>query len=64
MKTRADHSTYNPRARRAEGKSQHGRIVSELGLAIVSGELRPGDRLPAEQQLLDRYDISRPVLRE
>ena len=54
MKTRADHSTYSPRARRAEGKSQHGRIVSELGLAIVSGELGPGDRLPPEQQLLDR----------
>ena len=64
MKTRADHSTYSPRSRRAEGKSQHGRIVSELGLAIVSGELGPGDRLPPEQQLLDRYEISRPVLRE
>lgn len=64
MKTHADQSTYNPRARRAEGKSQHGRIVGELGLAIVSGELKPGDRLPPEQQLLDRYEISRPVLRE
>ena len=61
MKTRADHSTYSARA---EGKSQHGRIVSELGLAIVGGELQPGDKLPPEAQLLERYEISRPVLRE
>ncbi|MDG0861997.1 FadR family transcriptional regulator [Pelomonas aquatica] len=61
MKTRADHSTYSAQP---EGKSQHGRIVSELGLAIVRGELQPGDKLPAEAQLLERYEISRPVLRE
>ena len=34
MRTRADHSTYSAQT---EGKSQHGRIVSELGLAIVGG---------------------------
>lgn len=45
-------------------KSQHGRIVAELGLAIVAGELAPGDRLPAEGVLLERYAVSRPVLRE
>ena len=61
MRTRADHSTY---AAPPEGKSQHGRIVRELGLAIVRGELQPGDKLPAEAQLLERYEISRPVLRE
>jgi len=62
MRTRADHSTYSaePEGR----KSQHGRIVSELGLAIVGGELQPGDKLPPEAQLLERYEISRPVLRE
>lgn len=62
MKSRADHSTY--RRSGPEGKSMHGRIVSELGLAIVGGELQPGDRLPPESQLLERYEISRPVLRE
>ena len=61
MRSRADHSTY---AAHSEGKSQHGRIVSDLGLAIVRGELRPGDKLPPEAQLLERYEISRPVLRE
>lgn len=61
MRTRADHSTYSAQP---EGKSQHARIVSELGLAIVGGELKPGDKLPPEAQLLERYEISRPVLRE
>lgn len=61
MRTRADHSTYSAQT---EGKSQHGRIVRELGLAIVGGELQPGDKLPPEAQLLERYEISRPVLRE
>jgi DNA-binding FadR family transcriptional regulator len=61
MRTGADHSTYSTQP---EGKSQHARIVSELGLSIVGGELRPGDKLPSEAQLLERYEISRPVLRE
>jgi DNA-binding FadR family transcriptional regulator len=61
MKSRADHSTYSLKP---EGKSMHGRIVRELGLSIVGGELQPGDRLPAEAALLERYEISRPVLRE
>ncbi len=63
MRTRADHSTYSAEGSGAK-KSQHGRIVNELGLAIVGGELQPGDKLPAEAQLLERYEISRPVLRE
>ena len=42
----------------------HGRIVSELGQSIVAGELKPGDKLPAESVLLERYVVSRPVLRE
>jgi DNA-binding FadR family transcriptional regulator len=61
MRTRADHSTYSAQPER---KSQHARIVSDLGLTIVGGELKPGDKLPPEAQLLERYEISRPVLRE
>jgi DNA-binding FadR family transcriptional regulator len=61
MRTRADQSTYSAQT---EGKSQHGRIVRELGLAIVRGDLQPGDKLPPEAQLLEHYEISRPVLRE
>ena len=45
-------------------KSMHARIVHELGTQILSGELKPGDRLPSEALLLARFEVSRPVLRE
>jgi DNA-binding FadR family transcriptional regulator len=47
-----------------DGKSSHGRIVRELGMRIVSGEIAVGERLPPEPQLITHYDVSRPVLRE
>lgn len=50
----------NPR----EGKSMHARIVHDLGMEIVSGERRAGDRLAPEAVLLETYGVSRPVLRE
>ncbi|HEX7638699.1 MAG TPA: FadR/GntR family transcriptional regulator, partial [Burkholderiaceae bacterium] len=31
---------------------------------ILAGELAPGERLPAEGELLQAYEVSRPVLRE
>ncbi len=45
-------------------KSLHGRIVQELGMDIVGGRVQPGQRLPAEADLCERYGVSRPVLRE
>lgn len=45
-------------------KSRHATIVHTLGLRIVGGEFAPGDRLPAEAELLQHYAVSRPVLRE
>ncbi len=47
-----------------ERKSQHARIVRDLGLRIVSGDLKPGERLPAEARLCADYAVSRSVLRE
>ena len=38
MESHADHATYSLKP---EGKSMHGRIVGELGLSIVRGELPP-----------------------
>jgi len=65
MSSTAEHSPYrNKPANAPEGKSQHGRIVRELGLRILAGELAPGDRLPAEAELIVKYEVSRPVLRE
>jgi len=61
MSSRADQSAYRSKP---EGKSMHGRIVRELGIRILSGDLAPGDRLPGEADLIVKYDVSRPVLRE
>ena len=61
MTARVQHSAYG---RDPGGKSMHGRIVRELGLRILSGDLKPGDRLPVESELMERYEVSRPVLRE
>jgi DNA-binding FadR family transcriptional regulator len=47
-----------------ERKSMHARIVRDLGMRIVAGTFKPGDRLPGEAALLADYDVSRPVLRE
>jgi DNA-binding FadR family transcriptional regulator len=47
-----------------ERKSMHARIVRDLGLRIVAGDIKPGERLPGEAALLADYEVSRPVLRE
>ncbi|MDE2456327.1 MAG: FadR family transcriptional regulator [Burkholderiales bacterium] len=60
-KPRVENSAYG---RKPDGKSMHGRIVRELGQRIVGGQLKPGERLPAEAALLASYEVSRPVLRE
>ena len=65
MSSHAEQSPYRHKlGTKPEGKSQHGRIVRELGLRILAGELLPGERLPAEAELIEKYAVSRPVLRE
>jgi DNA-binding FadR family transcriptional regulator len=61
--TKAAHSDTEYR-QPTDRKSMHARIVHDLGMRIVSGLLKPGDRLPAEAELLARYEVSRPVVRE
>lgn len=39
-------------------------VVEQIADAIRSGELRVGDRLPAERPLAATFDVSRPTLRE
>lgn len=40
------------------------RVAAELRREIVTGNLRPGDRLHPERQLQEQFNISRPTLRE
>ncbi len=39
-------------------------IVDQLEQMILDGVLKPGDRLPAERELAQQLDVSRPSLRE
>jgi GntR family transcriptional regulator, transcriptional repressor for pyruvate dehydrogenase complex len=39
-------------------------VVEQLETLIVEGHLIPGDRLPAERELCDQFEVSRTVIRE
>jgi DNA-binding GntR family transcriptional regulator len=39
-------------------------VADDLRSRIVSGELRPGDRLPSEQQILEETGVSRTSIRQ
>ncbi|SMO41864.1 FadR/GntR family transcriptional regulator [Paracoccus laeviglucosivorans] len=45
-------------------RSSHARVVEALGSAIVTGEFPELSTLPGDQQLLERFGVSRSVLRE
>jgi DNA-binding FadR family transcriptional regulator len=51
-------------ANRPGKASIHDTIVFELGSEIVNGRLRPGDKLPRDQDLMARFAASRTALRE
>ncbi|KMW60502.1 Glycolate utilization operon transcriptional activator GlcC [Candidatus Rhodobacter oscarellae] len=39
-------------------------VMRQIELLILRGILRPGERLPSERELSDRFGVSRPSLRE
>ncbi|NNC88355.1 MAG: FadR family transcriptional regulator [Akkermansiaceae bacterium] len=39
-------------------------VVTELEQEILDGKLTPGERLPSEEKLCERFDASRTVIRE
>ncbi|MCL2418951.1 MAG: GntR family transcriptional regulator [Conexibacteraceae bacterium] len=49
--------------RRSPGQALYRRIAEQLREAIYRGELAPGERLPSEQELMDRHDVSRNTVR-
>jgi DNA-binding FadR family transcriptional regulator len=40
------------------------RVVDELAAELKRGEMRPGDKLPTEAQVVRRFGVSRTVVRE
>lgn len=60
VKTLASHPA--PRVRRPRGLVPE--IVDALSQDIRESRLRPGDKLPTESALVDRFDVSRTVVRE
>ncbi len=45
-------------------RSHTARVVNDLGLGIVTGRQAEGSLLPGDVELLERYGVSRTVLRE
>jgi GntR family transcriptional regulator, transcriptional repressor for pyruvate dehydrogenase complex len=39
-------------------------VVDRIVQLLVSGQMKPGDKLPAEMELMGELEVSRPVLRE
>ena len=39
-------------------------VANQIRKAILSGELKAGDKLPSEAQLMARFETSRPTIRE
>ncbi|MFC5712401.1 FadR/GntR family transcriptional regulator [Thalassorhabdus alkalitolerans] len=39
-------------------------VIDEIIGLLTSGQLKPGDRLPSEMDLMNRFNVSRPVMRE
>lgn len=39
-------------------------FLTQMEETILSGELRPGDKLPSERELADTMDISKTVVHE
>lgn len=59
-----DRSTSEPDSKTKPARSHTARVVDHLGLAIVAGRMAEGSLLPGDVELLDRFGVSRTVLRE
>jgi GntR family transcriptional repressor for pyruvate dehydrogenase complex len=58
-------TTSEPVGRRGFRSAKTGELIATyLRGRIVRGELKEGDSLPSEQELMEQFEVSRPTLRE
>jgi DNA-binding FadR family transcriptional regulator len=51
-----------PRPRRVRGLVNE--VMESLATSIRDGDIKPGDKLPTESEIMGRFDVSRTVVRE
>lgn len=56
--------TERPRFQPVQPVRAYERIVQQIEEAILRGDLRPGERLPSERDLLQQFSVSRSTVRE
>lgn len=49
---------------RQTARNFHSYVINEVGRAIVSGDMPVGSSLPGDAEMMDRFGVSRTVLRE
>jgi DNA-binding FadR family transcriptional regulator len=49
---------------RQAARNFHSYVINEVGRAIVSGDMPVGSGLPGDAEMMDRFGVSRTVLRE
>lgn len=49
---------------RPAARNYHSYVINEVGRAIVSGAMPVGSSLPGDAEMMDRFGVSRTVLRE
>jgi GntR family transcriptional regulator, transcriptional repressor for pyruvate dehydrogenase complex len=48
----------------AKSNKVYEHVVEQIRMAISDGSLKPGDKLPSEKELIDKFRVSRGTLRE
>lgn len=49
---------------RPAARNFHSFVINEIGMGVASGAFPVGSTLPGDAEMIDRYDVSRTVLRE
>lgn len=49
---------------RSAARNFHSFVINEIGMGVASGAFPVGSTLPGDAEMIDRYDVSRTVLRE